>query len=680
MTTPSPLAPLWAPDSARRLSTRLHAFTRYTESQHGPVATYSDLHVWSIREKAGFWSSIWDFFALRGDKGAAPYLLNPDQMSGARWFPQARLNFAENLLERGESHHVALIERGEDGGRREFTYQDLRDQTARLAQTLRALGVSKGDRVAAFLPNCAESVVTMLATASLGAVYSSCSPDFGLQGVIDRFGQIAPKVLVATTGYQYNGKRIDTRERVQSIQTALAPNAPHLITVDYLNRLNSQAAADSSGQIADPAATARTLIEARTWTSIQQGEAPPLAYVACRFEDPLYILYSSGTTGVPKCIVHSVGGTLLQHVKELGLHTDLKSRDRLFFYTTCGWMMWNWLVSALALDVTVVLYDGSPFHPTPDSLFNLADQERITAFGAGAKFYAACEKAGLTPRTQHSLTALQAILSTGSPLSHESFDYIYRDVKPDVLLASISGGTDIVSCFALGNPQLPVWQGELQCAGLGMDVAFYDEGGSPLQTGKGELVCQSPFPSMPIGFWNDPDGSKFYNAYFSRFPNRWAHGDYGEFIPHGTGQPGNGQQGIIIHGRSDAVLNPGGVRIGTAEIYRQVEKIPAVLESLAIGQRQGSDERIVLFVKLRDGQNLDDSLRQLIRATIRDNATPRHVPEVICQVADLPRTLSGKLVELAVRQVVHGEPVKNQSALANPEALKLFAQLPELQI
>lgn len=660
--------PLWQPDSARSLGTRLHAFSRYTESQHGPICTYDDLHTWSIREKSAFWASIWDFFALRGEKGATPWLLNPTEMPGARWFPNATLNFAENLLERGDATHVALIERGEDGGRREYTYQALRENAARLAQTLKDLGVCKGDRVAAFLPNCAESVISMLATTSLGAVYSSCSPDFGLQGVIDRFGQIAPKVLIATTGYQYSGKRIDTRERLKAILASLAPDAPHLITVDYLNRLDPDTDTHA-GSLGD-----RANENLRTWASIQQGEAPPLAYVACRFDDPLYILYSSGTTGVPKCIVHSIGGTLLQHVKELGLHTDLKSRDRLFFYTTCGWMMWNWLVSALALDVTIVLYDGSPFHPTPGTLFEMAEQERISAFGAGAKYYAACEKAGVTPRTQQSLTALQAILSTGSPLAHESFDYIYRDVKPEVLLASISGGTDIVSCFALGNPQLPVWRGELQCAGLGMDVAFYDETGTPLPTGKGELVCQSPFPSMPIGFWNDPDGSKFHNAYFSRFPNRWAHGDYGEFIVHEKGQ-----HGIIIHGRSDAVLNPGGVRIGTAEIYRQVEKIPVVLESLAIGQRKGADERIVLFVKLREGQALDDVLRQLIRTTIRDNTTPRHVPEVICQVADLPRTLSGKLVELAVRQVVHGEPVKNQSALANPEALELFRHLPELQ-
>ena len=645
---------------------------------------YGALHRWSVAHKEQFWSAIWDHFQILGDKGPAPWLLHADRMPGAEWFPGAHINYAENLLRPGRDDSIAIIETGEDGRRRELTFAALRGQVARLAHRLRDAGVQPGDRVAAFLPNCAEAVVTLLASASLGAVYSSCSPDFGLQGVIDRFGQINPKVLVATTGYHYAGKRIDTRDRVRQIvahlgQAAAVQPALTLATLDQPTPHHS------TPPRSEPAAPAPLWIEvdylgigecqpgALSWQTIQRDPEPDLSFTPRRFGDPLYILYSSGTTGVPKCIVHSIGGALLQHVKELGLHTDLRAGERLFFFTTCGWMMWNWLVSALALGTTIVLFDGSPFHPRPDTLFDLAERERVTAFGAGAKFYAACEKSGLQPARSHDLSPLRTVLSTGSPLSHESFSYIYREIKEDICLSSISGGTDIVSCFALGNPTLPVYQGELQCAGLGMDVAFLDDDGHEVQGEKGELVCRGPFPSMPVGFWADAEQSKFRDAYFSRFPGVWAHGDFGETVEHP-----NGHRGIIIHGRSDAVLNPGGVRIGTAEIYRQVEKVPAVLESLAIGQKQGDDERIVLFVKLRDGHNLDDVLRQEIRQTIRANTTARHVPAVICQVADLPRTLSGKIVELAVRQIVHGEPVKNQHALANPEALEQFRDRVEL--
>lgn len=666
------------------------AGTTYSAKLLPLLENYSALHHWSISQKALFWSAVWDFFKIKGSKGSPPWLVDADRMPGASWFPKAQLNFAENLLMSGDDDQAAIIETGENGRRRELNYRELRHQVARLAATFRTLGVSKGDRVAAFLPNCAEAVITMLATSSLGAIYSSCSPDFGLQGVIDRFGQISPKVLVATNGYVYAGKRIDTRDRVQKIIDALyeipgealdealgvPPGiaGPHLIQVNYLNETDYQPAGrpgaldwqciqnDAADADSDAYANADTVAE-------------NLRFEPCAFNDPLYILYSSGTTGVPKCIVHSIGGTLLQHVKELGLHTDIKAGEKIFFYSTCGWMMWNWLVSALALRATIILFDGSPFHPAPDTLFDMAEREQVNTFGAGAKFFAACEKAGLVPDKTHRLPALKTILSTGSPLSQESFAYIYRSIKSDVCLSSISGGTDIVSCFALGNPVLPVYQGELQCAGLGMDVAFYDDDGQPLAVGKGELVCQSPFPSMPIGFWDDPQQTKFHGAYFSRFTNIWAHGDFGEFIQHHKGH-----QGIIIHGRSDAVLNPGGVRIGTAELYRQVEKIPSVLESLAVGQKLGDDERVILFVKLRDGYLLNDELHKKICQVIRENTTPRHVPSVICQVADLPRTISGKIVELAVRQMIHGEEVKNRHALANPEALEFFRNLPELQI
>ena len=530
-----------------------------------------------------------------------------------RRFPGATLNFAEHLLRRRDGH-PALVAIAEDGSREQLSYAQLAAHVAGMQRALRNAGVGIGDRVAAFMPNTWQTVVGMLASASLGATWSSCSPDFGTQGVIDRFGQIEPKVLIAAAGYRYAGKQIDLTDKLNEILPQL-PSLERLVIV-------------------------------------------------------LYILYSSGTTGVPKCIVHGTGGTLLQHVKELGLHTDLGATDTLFYYTTCGWMMWNWLVSGLALGATLVLYDGSPFHPEPTRLIDLIDAEDISIFGSSAKFIAALEKAGVKPRESHKLHSLKTILSTGSPLAHESFEYIYRDLKADLCLSSISGGTDIVSCFALGNPTLPVWPGELQCKGLGMDVQVWDEQGQPLQGGKGELVCARHFPSMPVGFWNDAGGEKFRAAYFDTFPGVWAHGDYAEETEHG---------GLVIHGRSDAVLNPGGVRIGTAEIYRQVEKVPQVLESVAISQDWQGDVRVVLFVRLREGVTLDDALRDEIRRIIRANTTPRHVPARIVQVADIPRTISGKIVELAVRNVVHGRPVKNTDALANPQALELYRDLAQLQ-
>ncbi|MCH8498607.1 MAG: acetoacetate--CoA ligase [Marinobacter sp.] len=656
--------PLWTPSPQRIAASRLTDFSGFLATRHPGVATdYQSLHAWSIANSDAFWSAVWDYFQVVGERGARSRESIAELPQGERFFPDAWLNFAENLLAKGSPDQIALIEHREDGRRRELTFAQLRAQSQQLAGFLKAQGVEPGDRVAGFVSNGIEAVVGMLATAQLGGVWSSCSPDFGLQGVIDRFGQIEPKVLIAINGYHYNGKPVDTRERVQAIVERL-PGLKALITVD--------------NQLADNPLPWPALPTATPWQAAL-SRAPETAYCAMPFNAPLYILYSSGTTGVPKCIVHGVGGTLLQHLKELGLHSDLKAGDRIFYYTTCGWMMWNWLTSSLALGGTVVLFDGSPFAPRQPVLWDIAATEGVRLFGASAKYYAACEKAGLTPGRDHDLAALDTLFSTGSPLAHESFDYLYREVKADLNLASISGGTDIVSCFALGNPCLPVYRGELQCIGLGMDVVFTDEQGQPLASGKGELVCRNAFPSMPVGFWNDPQHEKFRDAYFSRFPGHWAHGDYGELCPHPASNDHPAQTGVMIHGRSDATLNPGGVRIGTAEIYRQVEKIEEVLEALAIGQQWQDDVRVVLFVRLRDELTLDTALQDRIRQTIRANTTPRHVPARIVQVADIPRTISGKIVELAVRNVVHGEPVKNKDALANPEALELFRGLAELK-
>lgn len=647
--------PLWTPSAERIAASRMDALRRFVNERHGlQLANYPDLHAWSVENREAFWQAIVDFFEIRFHTPGECVLREGPAMPDAQWFPGATLNFAEHLLRRRDGH-PALVAIGEDGSREQLSYAQLAAHVAGLQRALRDAGVGLGDRVAAVMPNTWQTVVGMLATASLGATWSSCSPDFGTQGVIDRFGQIEPKVLIAAAGYRYAGKNIDLTDKLNEILERL-PSLQQLVVVPY-SRVEAG--------VEDYRAVARVSL----WQDFYQpGGEPQFTPVA--FDQPLYILYSSGTTGVPKCIVHGVGGTLLQHVKELGLHSDLSADDTLFYYTTCGWMMWNWLVSGLALGATLVLFDGSPFHPQPTRLIDLIDAEDISIFGTSAKFIAALEKAGAKPRETHKLERLKAILSTGSPLTHESFEYVYRDVKADLCLSSISGGTDIVSCFALGNPTLPVWRGELQCKGLGMDVQVWDESGKPVTGDKGELVCARHFPSMPVGFWNDPDGEKFRAAYFDTFPGIWAHGDYAEETAHG---------GLVIHGRSDAVLNPGGVRIGTAEIYRQVEKVPQVLESIAIGQDWQGDVRVVLFVRLRDGVTLDDALRNEICRVIRANTTPRHVPARIVQVTDIPRTISGKIVELAVRNVVHGRPVKNTDALANPEALELYRDLPALR-
>jgi acetoacetyl-CoA synthetase len=645
--------PIWTPSPERIRAANLTRFIEWVRVEYAPeFRDWPSLYDWSIRRPDQFWPVVWRFCGVKSSRGWDTVLEDGHKMPGARWFRGARLNFAENLLRRSDDH-PALVFRGETGKRSALSYREINDLVSRLAQALRTRGIRLGDRVAGYLPNLPETVAAMLAATSLGAVWSSCSPDFGVDGVVDRFGQIAPRLLFVADGYRYNGKPIDSLARL----TQALPRLGSIETVVVIPFQSERS--DLSGL---PKAV---LLE----EFIGPFAPAPIEFEQLPFDHPVYILYSSGTTGPPKCIVHGAGGTLLQHLKELVLHTDLKPDDTLFFFTTCGWMMWNWLVSGLAAGATVLLYDGSPFHPRPGMLFDIAVEEGVSIFGAGAKYYAALEKAGVKPARTHHLDRLKALLSTGSPLAPESFDYIYRDVKDDVLLASISGGTDIISCFALGNPCLPVYRGELQCRGLGMRVEVFDDEGRPVRGEKGELVCAAPFPSMPVGFWNDPDGRKYRAAYFERFPGVWTHGDYAELTGH---------DGLIIHGRSDAVLNPGGVRIGTAEIYRPVETLPEVLECLAVGQEWQGDVRIILFVKLREGAPLDEELGQRIKTVIRMNASPRHVPAKVIQVPDIPRTLSGKIVELAVRNVIHGRPVKNLDALANPEALEHFKDLPAL--
>ncbi|MGB4344131.1 MAG: acetoacetate--CoA ligase [Moraxellaceae bacterium] len=643
---------LWQPSAERIAATRLSDWQRWLACERNlTFDNYAELHDWSITEHATFWESLWDYFDITSHSPHTTILSN-DQMPGAQWFDGATLNFAEHLL-RYRDERIALISYLENGERRTLTYAELFTHVSHVAAYFRTQGIVAGDRVAGFMPNVQETVIAMLAATSLGATWSSCSPDFGLQGVLDRFGQITPKLLIVADGYYHNRKRVDCLEKVAAIVSHL-PTLKKVLVVPL-----TQQSPDLSA-----------IPDATSWNEAMATPADNLAFTPVPFSHPLYIMYSSGTTGVPKCIVHGTGGILLQHLKELALHTDINRDDVVFYYTTCGWMMWNWLISTLALGATVVLYDGSPFAPKPDILFDIAEREKISIFGTSAKYISALEKAGYKPREKHQLDALKTILSTGSPLLHENFDYVYRDIKPDLCLSSISGGADIVSCFALGNPTLPVYRGELQCKGLGMAVDIFNEAGQSVIDEKGELVCTRAFPCMPTGFWNDPDGEKFRKAYFDRFPGLWAHGDYGEQNAHG---------GLIIHGRSDAVLNPGGVRIGTAEIYRQVEKVTEVLESIAISQNWKSDERVVLFVKLREGITLTKTLQTQIRDVILANTTPRHVPARIVQVADIPRTISGKIVELAVRNVVHGEAVKNTDALANPDALNHFRDRDELK-
>ena len=653
MTDQSTPSILWQPSPERIADSNISAFIRHIDQRwNTAVADSQQLYDWSIREPEKFWVAVWDFCEVIAETRGERVLIDGERMPGAQWFPDARLNYAENLLRRRDQD-PAIVFWGENKVRRGVSFSALYDEVSRTAQALKAAGVRPGDRVAAFLPNLPKTIVAMLATTSIGAVWSSCSPDFGVPGVVDRFGQIEPKVLFAVEGYFYAGKTIDTLPRVAEIVEKL-PNVEKVVIVSY-----TRAQPDIS-------VVPRSVLFEKF---IEPFPATEIAFERLPFNHPLFILYSSGTTGVPKCIVHGAGGTLLQHLKEHRLHTDVKRGDRLFYFTTCGWMMWNWLVSGLASGATLLLYDGSPFYPRPTVLFDFADEEQMTIFGTSAKYIDALSKVGAKPVDTHRLAGLRTMTSTGSPLVPESYDYVYRAIKQDLLLSSISGGTDIVSCFVLGNPTLPVYRGEIQCRGFGLNVQVYDEQGRAAVGDRGELVCTAPFPAMPICFWNDPGGEQYRNAYFDKFPGVWCHGDYMELTPRGT---------AIIYGRSDATLNPGGVRIGTAEIYRQVEQLDEVVESLVIGQDWQGDVRVVLFVRLRDELILDDALIKKIKNQIRANTSPRHVPAKVLQVPDIPRTKSGKIVELAVRNLVHGRLVKNLDALANPEALDHFRDRAEL--
>ena len=663
-------SPIWSPSAADVDRARLTRFRQDLQARGIIDAHVGDAHAlqaWSVAHSTSFWAAIWRAAAVMADGPGstdAPWsevlvggdrMAPPDAQRGPRWFTDTRLNFAEHLLRRRD-HGTAIVSWNEQGAQRRVSYAELTAQVSATAAALAAVGVGVGDRVVGYLPNVPEAVVAMLAAASLGAVWSSCSPDFGTKGVLDRFGQIAPKVLIAADGYWYAGRQIDCLDRVREMVASL-PSLSAVWVVPYVS--------------ATPAI--ESLPGAVLFSDVLAQHATPHAPAFTRlpFEHPLYIMYSSGTTGRPKCMVHGAGGTLLQHWKELALHTDLGPDDVVFYFTTCGWMMWNWLVSALAVGSTIVLYDGAPLSPSADILWRMAAAERVSVFGTSAKYLAVLEKEGVQPRARFDLSSLRAILSTGSPLAAHSYDFVYTQIKTDVRLASISGGTDIVSCFALGDPTAPVYRGELQMRGLGMAVEVFGDDGMPVRETPGELVCTRPFPSMPVAFWNDPDGALYRAAYFEHFPGVWRHGDWAEITAH---------DGLVIHGRSDATLNPGGVRIGTAEIYRQVEQMPVILESLVIEQRLAADDsRVVLFVRLRDGERLTDELQRSIRQRIREHASPHHVPKVIVAVADIPRTISGKITELAVRDVVHGRPVRNADALANPAALALFADLPELR-
>ncbi|MFL5535333.1 MAG: acetoacetate--CoA ligase [Gemmatimonadales bacterium] len=659
-------SPLWTPDPDRIARANLTGFIQHIKDRKPDgaetVRDFPSLYRWSVERPDAFWPEVWRFCGVIAEElaGRDPWdsvvvgldrMVPPDPELGPTWFPGARLNYAENLLRHADDR-VALVFWNERGRQREISYGELNQQVRSVAAALAAEGVVAGDRVAGFMPNLPETVIAMLGAASLGAIWSSCSPDFGANGVLDRFGQIQPKVLFCADGYHYAGKEIDSLVRVREVRERI-PEIQRVIVVPYLHEQPEISTIPDASLWSD-------------WVTVRPSARPA---VRLPFDHPLYIMYSSGTTGLPKCMVHGAGGTLLQHLKELVLHTDLRREDQIFYFTTCGWMMWNWLVSSLAVGATVVLYDGAPLWPAR-ILWDMAEREQITVFGTSAKYLAMIEKEGLEPGRTHDLGSLRAILSTGSPLAAHSYDYVYRSIKRDLHLASISGGTDIISCFALGNPTGPVWRGELQTRGLGMAVEVFDPEGRPVREAEGELVCTRPFPSMPVEFWNDPEGARYHAAYFSQYPGVWRHGDWARLTRH---------DGLVILGRSDATLNPGGVRIGTAEIYRQVEQLPEVIESLVVGQEWDGDIRIVLFVRLREGTSLTEELVARIKGRIREYASPHHVPRKIIPVADIPRTISGKITELAVRDVIHGRTVANVDALANPGALDGFRNLPELR-
>ncbi len=646
--------PLWTPSASRQHQTNLACFIAGLNQSHGlSLAAYADVHAFSIDQPEKFWTAVWDFAGINAQARGSIVLDDPSLMPGARFFPEARLNYAETMLVKGDDS-TALVFRGEDKVRRRMSWRELNAAVSKLQKALTRAGIGMGDRVCAIMPNMPEAIIGLLAVSSIGAIWSSCSPDFGERGILDRFGQIEPRILLSCDGYYYNGKAHMMGDKLRAVLESL-PSVESTLIVNYVDQAEAVAA---------------TLPKAQSFASFIASEAEgPVTFTPVPFDHPLYILYSSGTTGIPKCIVHGTGGILLKHASELLLQIDLKEADRFFYFSTCGWMMWNWLVSGLSAGATLLLYDGSPFYPNERALFDYAEEEGMTILGTSAKYIDAVKKTGWQPKDTHALVPLRTMLSTGSPLAAESFDFVYEAVKRDVHLASISGGTDICGCFVAGNPLSPVWRGEIQGPVLGMAVDIYDDEGNATKD-KGELVCTQPFPSMPVMFWNDPDGRKYRSAYFERFPGIWCHGDFAEWTAHG---------GIVIHGRSDATLNPGGVRIGTAEIYAQVERIGEVIEALAIGQEWDNDVRIVLFVRLRPDAALDAELEKRIRKQIREGASPRHVPARIVAVADIPRTKSGKITELAVRDIVHGRQVKNREALANPEALELFRDLEVLK-
>ncbi len=648
------MPPLWEPSKERIENANITKFTSFINDKFSlNVNGYPELYQWSVENREDFWSSVWEFGNVIASKPYDTILEDTPAMMGAKWFIGSRLNFAENLL-RFRDDQDALVFKGETQPAVRMTYAELYDNVARMAKALRDAGVKTGDRIAGYVPNMIESIVAMLAVTSIGAIWSSCSPDFGIKGVLDRFGQIEPKILFTANGYYYNGKAFDSLEKISGILKEL-PSIEKVVVIPYTeDRADISSLANGIHY--------QDFMSPEIGLDIQFEQLP--------FDHPLYIMYSSGTTGLPKCMVHGAGGTLLQHFKEHLLHVDLKREDKIFYFTTCGWMMWNWLVSALAVGATLLLYEGSPFYPDSGAIFQFAQDEGMTIFGTSARYIAAVEKSGLKPKEKYDLSSLKAMCSTGSPLSEESFRFVYRDVKEDINLASISGGTDIVSCFALGCPILPVHEGELQCRGLGMKVLAYGPEGKPVFGEQGELVCTASFPSMPIYFWNDPDWAKYKSAYFDVFPNVWHHGDFIEITEH---------NGVKIYGRSDATLNPSGVRIGTAEIYRVVEAMDEIADSIVVGQNWDNDVRVLLFVKPAAGVVLDEDLMKRLKTNIRVNTSPRHVPAKILVVNDIPVTLNGKKVEIAVRNIIEGKPVTNRDALANPQALELFANLSELQ-
>ena len=647
------LQPLWTPSEERIKASNMFRFMQDVNRTFGTHFTdYPELYQWSVDNIGDFWAELWKFADIKASKSYSSVVDDPGKMPGAKWFSDSRLNFAENLL-RYRDERTALIFRGEDRLRRTLTYRQVFDATAGLARALRRAGVVAGDRVVGFMPNMPETIIAMLAATSIGAIWSSCSPDFGIKGVLDRFGQTQPKILFTADGYFFKGKPLDSLAKIVSIAREI-PSLEKIIVVPYIDKR--------------PDLT--QLPEAILYDDCLDNDAASIEFSQLPFEHPLYIMYSSGTTGLPKCMVQSGGGVLVHQLKELLLHTDLKRDDTIFYFTTCGWMMWNWLVSSLAVGATLVLYDGNPFHPGPDALWRMAEEEKISVFGTSAGYISALKNAGVKPAHQFRLPALRTLLSTGSPLSKEDFHFIYDEIKSDMQLASISGGSDLNGCFALGNPMGPVYEGELQCRGLGMKVFAYDENGRSVVGVQGELVCTAAFPSMPVAFWDDPDGKKYHFAYFDRFPAIWTHGDFIEITERG---------GLIMYGRSDATLNPGGVRIGTAEIYRVVEWIEEIGDSVVVGQQWQNDVRIILFVKMKEGYELTPALIEKIKKEIRNSASPRHVPAKILQVPDIPYTLNMKKVELAVQKIIHGREVKNKDSLKNPEILDFFATLAELR-